>query len=122
MNTPSFIWLIGLLLLSSPAIYIVGRLARHEDGSAPASRWLALVAVLGAWVPYVFAALENSAGGTASLKIGQVALTMDGLGLLLAACGGGRLLCQCLSGQGQTHHHHCGAQCGGLHLSLRRGR
>src|SRR5690554_3921939 len=84
MNTPSFIWLIGLLLLSSPAIYIVGRLARHEDGSAPASRWLALVAVLGAWVPYVFAALENSAGSTASLKIGQVALTMDGLGLLLA--------------------------------------
>lgn len=84
MNTPSFIWLIGLLLLASPAIYIVGRLARREDDSAPAARWLALIAVLGAWVPYVLAVLEYNASGTASLLIGQVALAMDGLGLLLA--------------------------------------
>lgn len=80
MTYPTFIWLIGILLLASPIIYLIGRLTRREDSSAPAARWLALAAVVGAWVPYILALQETSA----TLTIGAVALTMDGLSLLLA--------------------------------------
>ena len=61
MTYPTFIWLIGILLLASPVIYLVGRITRREDSSAPAARWLALAAVVSAWVPYILALQETSA-------------------------------------------------------------
>jgi len=81
MTYPTFIWLIGILLLASPVIYLVGRITRREDSTAPVARWLALAAVLGAWLPYLLALRDTNA----SMTVGAVALTMDGLGLLLAA-------------------------------------
>lgn len=83
MNTPTFIQLIAILLLASPVIYFVGRITRRADGSAPAARWLALIAMLGADAAYVGTVLDNQSG-SASYTLGAIALTMDGLGLLLA--------------------------------------
>lgn len=80
MNTvPAFIWVIGVLVLAAPAVYLVGR-ARQELAG-----WLALVAVAVAWVPMVVAAQTLQTSGTASFSLGMVTLRFDGLSLLLAA-------------------------------------
>lgn len=92
MGTPSFLWLIGVLLAASPVIYIVGRVTRQPGegpegqagGSAPAARWLALAAVSGAWAPYGLAVAEFLRYETLSVTVGSISLAMDGIGLLLA--------------------------------------
>ncbi len=47
--------------------------------------WLALAALLLAWIPFIGTALQLSGGESLVYTLGSVSLRMDGLGLLLAA-------------------------------------
>ena len=77
MNATSFVWLIALPLIASPVIYLIGRIGRT-------ARWLALVALAAAWIPFALTAQEFTARGPLSFTFGAIALRLDGLSLLLA--------------------------------------
>ncbi len=78
INTaPTFVWLMVLLLASSPVVYFAGRLRE-------AGRWVALGAIGLAWIPLVLAINELQAG-VITYSIGAVMLRFDGLSALLAA-------------------------------------
>ena len=84
MNTPAFLWMIGIPLVSSPVVYLGGRL---EVGR---QKWriaqiVGLLVLLATWVPFVASARELSQSGTLSFTLGDVNLCLDGLSLLLAA-------------------------------------
>ena len=56
MSFTNFIWLIIVPLVSSPVIYLAGRLASRSfriHYKHNLSRWLALVAVLINWIPLI---------------------------------------------------------------------
>ncbi|MFN8595903.1 MAG: proton-conducting transporter membrane subunit [Anaerolineae bacterium] len=74
---PTFVWLMVLLLASSPVVYFAGRLRE-------AGRWVALAAIGLAWIPFVLALNELQAG-VITYSIGAVMLRFDGLSALLAA-------------------------------------
>lgn len=85
MNYPAIIWLIALLLVSAPAIYLLGRLARGAPFYQPSvARWATLVALALAWTPYVYALRQFTDGGTVTYTVGTISLRADGLSLLLA--------------------------------------
>lgn len=80
MNTvPAFLWIIAVLLLAAPVVYIAGRVRQAAAG------WLALLATAVAWVPLVSAAQILRQSDTTSYRLGMVTLRFDGLSLLLAA-------------------------------------
>jgi len=84
MDIPAFVWLIAILLLSSPLIYLSG----HLGGRTRAMRIpqvASLVALLLAWVPFVQATYQLSEVGRHSFTLGSVSLCLDGISLLLAA-------------------------------------
>src|SRR5512141_2384060 len=74
---PTFAWIIVLLLAGSPIVYFAGRLLN-------VGRWVALIAIAVAWLPFVLAVNELQAG-VITYSIGTVALHFDGLSALLAA-------------------------------------
>jgi proton-translocating NADH-quinone oxidoreductase chain N len=76
-ETPVFGWLIALLLAGSPIVYFSGRLFN-------AGRWVALLTIGLAWMPFVMALGELQAGAIA-YSIGAVTLRFDSLSALLAA-------------------------------------
>ncbi len=80
MNLPAFVWLIALLLLASPLVYLAGRAWR----SSQAAYWAALAALVLAWVPFVSAAM-GVAAGPVNYALEDVLLRCDGLSLLVAA-------------------------------------
>jgi proton-translocating NADH-quinone oxidoreductase chain N len=83
---PSFVWLIGLPLLASPIIYLGGRLSRQWPGApGGVARWLSVLALAAAWVPFVQAALDLNRGGAVNATLGTITLRLDGVSLLLAA-------------------------------------
>jgi proton-translocating NADH-quinone oxidoreductase chain N len=84
MNLPIFLWIILLPVLASPVIYLAGRLTRSSK-LVRLPGWIALLALLGTWVPFVLAARQLAAGVDLSYTLGTIALKMDGLSLLLAA-------------------------------------
>ncbi len=87
MSQNTIAWLIGLPLVASPIIYLIGRFTRRsgEDGQAwTFARWAALIASLAGWIPLVNAYLAVQAGETIGIDIGMVSLKVDGLSLLLA--------------------------------------
>jgi proton-translocating NADH-quinone oxidoreductase chain N len=83
MNTPSFLWLIALPLLSSPVIYIIGqigiRLKRTSLGY-----WAGFLALAATWIPFAFSAQDLNLYGSTEFTYGTISLRLDGLSLLLA--------------------------------------
>lgn len=82
----TFLWLICLPLLASPIIYLVGRICfnRHMCDRSNPARWLALAALLGTTVFYVLSVKLYMAGAMTGIKIGDIALRVDGVGLVLS--------------------------------------
>lgn len=84
-NTTAFYLMLGILPVSTPLIYLMGRLGVRFTGSAVLARWLALAAALVAWVPFISLAPVVQAQGKLLITVGTVSLAMDGISLLMTA-------------------------------------
>jgi multicomponent Na+:H+ antiporter subunit D len=106
MRWPAFVWLMLLPIVSSPVVYIIGRLlqrsleggaarggipsgrlGRHPGrhwGSNPV-RWLSLLVLLATVWPFVLAWRDFSQGTVARFSYGMISLRFDGISLLLSA-------------------------------------
>ncbi len=76
------LWLIGLPLITSPLVYLAGRIQVRRPAIA---RWLALVGLATAWLFFAQAAREFDLNGVTETIVGTVALRVDGISLLLTA-------------------------------------
>ena len=89
MNVPMFSLLVGIPLVSSPVIYLFGRLGSKTailNRRGWMVRTLALLAVLATWVPFVNLWLEFQASGKRMFfNVESIWLQADGLSFLLAA-------------------------------------
>lgn len=85
MTNSIIIWLIWLPLVASPIIYLVGRISRRQWGYSSTARWVALAALITAWVPFVHAWQQFHAEGMLTYTYGAITLRLDGLSLLLTA-------------------------------------
>jgi proton-translocating NADH-quinone oxidoreductase chain N len=88
MLTNPLFWMVTIPLAASPVNYLVGRLAAlnrstHTTTPSPA-RWLALLALLAAWVPYASSVQAVLAAGPQDISWGMVHFRIDGLGLVIA--------------------------------------
>ncbi len=92
-NTKLIIWLLALPLLSSPVIYLFGRLrvtSTTQTGKLNwrnlliPGRWVALAALIATCVPLVLASPVVLQGGFIRAFVGGVPLVLDGISLLLA--------------------------------------
>jgi proton-translocating NADH-quinone oxidoreductase chain N len=81
MNAPAFLGMIVILLVASPLIYLAGRLSGRQRTTTVAQT-LAVLALGLAWIPFVLAARGPL---PTTWTFGAISLTLDGLGLLLAA-------------------------------------
>lgn len=89
MELLNFSWLIAIPLVSSPVVYLAGRVGTHETTLHRRSylvRVLALLAVLAAWVPYIISAQKFLSGGVQEFNVGTIWLHVDGISLLMAGC------------------------------------
>jgi proton-translocating NADH-quinone oxidoreductase chain N len=87
MNALTFPWLIAAPLAASPLVYLVGRLyAPGLKIGRPVwlVRALALLAMLVTWFFYVSLAQAHLAGETRTFSVEAIALSLDGLSLLVA--------------------------------------
>jgi proton-translocating NADH-quinone oxidoreductase chain N len=93
---PSWIWMIALPIVTSPFVYLLGRLfQRARDASdvkktrspwrANPIRWVSLVILLGSCIPFISAWRELASGAALQFTVGIVALKFDGISLLLSA-------------------------------------
>ncbi len=89
----AILWLLALPLLSSPIIYLIGRvrvksswLSGGEDlrHAMIPGRWLALATLLFTWAPLIMIGQVVLKGGVVRTFVGGVSLQMDGISLLLA--------------------------------------
>jgi len=81
--------MIAIPLVSSPIVYLAGRLGTHETtlhGRSYLVRVLALLAVLAAWMPFVLSVQTLLIGGTQELSVNTIRLRADGISLLMAGC------------------------------------
>lgn len=86
-NALSFPWVMMIPLLFSPLVYLAGRLGIHTAVWPQRStlvRALALLAVLAAWLPFVFSVQAFLAGDKQEFAIGTIWLRVDAISLLLA--------------------------------------
>jgi proton-translocating NADH-quinone oxidoreductase chain N len=84
MNTPTFLWLIALPILSSPLIYLIGRIGiRLKRPSL--GYWGGFAALAVSWIPFAYSAQYLHLNGSAEFIYGTISLRLDGLSLLLAA-------------------------------------
>lgn len=89
MNLLSFSSLIAIPLVSSPIVYLAGRLGTHETTLHNRSylvRVLAILAVLAAWIPFISGALNFLSGVTQEFNVSTILLRVDGISLLMAGC------------------------------------
>ena len=89
MNIYSFPSLIALPLIASPIVYLAGRLGTHETtlhGRSYLVRILAIIAVLVAWVPFLFSVQSFLAHGMQEVGMETIRLRVDGISLLMAGC------------------------------------
>lgn len=82
MNMPPFVWLIAFLLISSPLVYLAGRVVKPKGTAA---RWVALIVLVAAWAPFLLAARDLTVSGSSVFAVQSIALRFDGLSLLVAA-------------------------------------
>ncbi len=89
MNIPMFTLLVGIPLVSSPVVYLFGRLTTRAQVLTRQGwivRLLALLAVAATWVPFVNLWLEFQARGRRMFfNIESIWLQLDGISFLLAA-------------------------------------
>ncbi len=94
-DTNALLWLLGIPLLASPLIYLLGRIIVRVDAlradrpaatrrENPAS-WLALITLLVSFIPLVIASRTVLNVGRARSFIGGIPMVMDGISLVLAA-------------------------------------
>lgn len=89
MNLLNFTGLIAIPLISSPVVYLAGRLGTHETtlhGRSYLVRALALLAVIAAWTPFVFSAQTLFTGSVQEVTVNSISLRTDGISLLMAGC------------------------------------
>ena len=89
MNLFSFSGLIAIPLISSPLIYLAGRVGSHDVTLHRRSylvRVLALLAVLVSWFPFVLSVQGFLFDSVQEVRIDTILLRMDGISLLLAGC------------------------------------
>lgn len=89
MNLLSFSGLIAIPLISSPVVYLAGRVGIHDATLHRRSyfvRTIALLAVLTCWFPFVQAAQNLLPDGVQEFHIDTILLRVDGISLLLAGC------------------------------------
>ncbi len=87
MDFLSFFGMISLPLISSPFVYLSGRLGTRESVLKRRSyvvRVLALLAVLSAWIPFVRSVMAFMAGETQEFMFESIWLRVDGISLLVA--------------------------------------
>jgi proton-translocating NADH-quinone oxidoreductase chain N len=87
MNLPLFSWMILIPLVAGPAIYLAGRVGISRDEPSPRGplvQWLAVAALLAAWVPYLFTLQSVLASGRIAFAFAGIALQVDGLTLLMS--------------------------------------
>ena len=87
MDFLSFFGMISFPLVSSPFVYLSGRLGTHETVLKRRSyvvRVLALLAVLSAWIPFVRSVMAFNAGETQEFMFESIWLRVDGISLLVA--------------------------------------
>jgi len=93
---PHWVWMIALPIVTSPFVYLLGRLfQRARDASelhrartpwrANPVRWVSLAIMLVSCVPFAAAWRDLAAGETLKLTVGIIALKFDGISLLLSA-------------------------------------
>ncbi|HEX6035411.1 MAG TPA: proton-conducting transporter membrane subunit, partial [Anaerolineales bacterium] len=89
MNLLNFSGLIVIPLISSPLVYLAGRVGIHDVTLHRRSyvvRLLALLAVLASWFPFTRAAQGFLVDGVQEFQIDTIWLRVDGISLLLAGC------------------------------------
>jgi proton-translocating NADH-quinone oxidoreductase chain N len=89
MNLLNFTGLIVIPLVSSPIVYLAGRLGTHETtlhGRSYLVRMLALLAVLAAWLPFIISVQTLFVSGAQEFSMNAIRLRADGISLLMAGC------------------------------------
>jgi multicomponent Na+:H+ antiporter subunit D len=89
MNLLNFTGLITIPLISSPIVYLAGRLGTHETtlhGRSYLVRLLAFLAVLAAWMPFILSVQTLLRSGAQEFNISTIRLHVDGISLLMAGC------------------------------------
>jgi proton-translocating NADH-quinone oxidoreductase chain N len=84
MDIPAFIWLIFILLVSSPLVYLIGHVGKRF-GKKTLPQQAGFIVLLVSWVPLFMAASDLYAQGQIEYRFGEVLLQFDGISLLLAA-------------------------------------
>jgi proton-translocating NADH-quinone oxidoreductase chain N len=86
MSFTNLMWLIIVPLVSSPVIYLAGRLTSRSfrfHYKYNLSRWIALTAVLISWIPLIGVINEMRAGLPVEIQAGLVNFHFDGISLIL---------------------------------------
>jgi len=89
MNLMNFTGLIVIPLISSPIVYLAGRLGTRETTLQSRShvvRALALLAVLAAWMPFVVSVQTLFLRGVQEFSVNTIRLHADGISILMAGC------------------------------------
>jgi proton-translocating NADH-quinone oxidoreductase chain N len=89
MNLVNFAGLIVIPLISSPLVYLAGRVGTHETTRHRRSylvRALALLAVLVSWLPFIVSLQKFFSSGIQEFTVGTIWLHVDGISLLMAGC------------------------------------
>ncbi|HET9912004.1 MAG TPA: proton-conducting transporter membrane subunit [Anaerolineales bacterium] len=89
MNLLNFTGLIVIPLLSSPVVYLTGRLGTHETtlrGRSYLVRLVAFLAVLAAWVPFIVSVRTFFLDGIQIFNVNTIALRVDGISVFMAGC------------------------------------
>lgn len=87
MDMLSFLGMISLPLISSPFVYLSGRLGAHEAVLHRRSyvvRGFALLAILSAWIPFIRTWMAFMAGEPQEFMFESILLQVDGISLLVA--------------------------------------
>jgi proton-translocating NADH-quinone oxidoreductase chain N len=87
MNVLDFSGLIAIPLISSPIVYLAGRVGSHDLTLHRRSylvRVLAILAVLLSWIPFVLAVQNFFANGILVFNVETIWLRVDGISLLMA--------------------------------------
>jgi proton-translocating NADH-quinone oxidoreductase chain N len=77
--------LLILPIAASPLVYLAGRISSSiSQGRFPLARWLSLLVFLASWVPLYICGRGVLANGVVELKVGDILMAMDGVGLFMA--------------------------------------